>query len=183
MTLAQVAVKRHARFTVEQFHRLCDVVPEQRLELIDGEVLEVIAKGTRHTAVVHRLIAVIQALMANEPAAGQFQLRVEAPLDLGPANEPEPDLALVMRREDDYWFAHPTAAQAVLVIEVADSSLAFDCEIKQRLYAAAGIPHYWVIDVQQPRLLVLLEPALVEPEPVLQKLRPAVELLLRQLPG
>ena len=69
------------------------------------------------------------------------------------------------------------------MVEVADSSLAFDCEIKQRPYAAAGIPHYWVIDVQQPRLLVLLEPALVEPEPVLQKLRPAVELLLCQLPA
>lgn len=178
MTLAQVALKRHARFTVEQFHRLCECLPEQRLELIDGEVLEVIAKATRHTAVVHRLIAVIQPLLANSA----LQLRVEAPLDLGPANEPEPDLALVMRREDDYWTAHPTAAQTALVIEVADSSLAFDCEIKQRLYAAAGIPHYWVIDVQQPRLLVLLEPAVGAPEPLLQRLRPAVEALLRQLP-
>lgn len=183
MTLAQVALKRHARFTVEQFHRLCDVVPEQRLELIDGEALQVIAKGTRHTAVVHRLIAVVQSLLATKPAGGSLQLRVEAPLDLGPANEPEPDLALVMRREDDYWSAHPTAAQTALVIEVADSSLAFDCEIKQRLYAAAGIQRYWVIDVQQPRLLVLLEPTHGSPEPLLQRLRPVVEDMLLRLPG
>lgn len=106
-----------ARFTVEQFHRLCEAVPEQRLELIDGEVLQVIAKGTRHTAVVHRLITVIQAVLTSEhdPA---LQLRVESPLDLGPANEPEPDLALVVDREDNYWEAHPTAADTALVIEV-----------------------------------------------------------------
>jgi Uma2 family endonuclease len=182
MTLAEVACKRYARFTVEQFHRLCEVVPEQRLELIDGEALQVIAKGTRHTAVVHRLIAVIQPLLLRPDGSG-LQLRVEAPLNLGPANEPEPDLALVARREDDYWAAHPTAAQTSLVIEVADSSLTFDCEIKQRLYAAAGISHYWVIDIQQPRLLVLLEPAEGMQEPVLQALRPAVEAMLRQLPA
>jgi Uma2 family endonuclease len=73
-----------ARFSVEQFHRLCEAVPEQRLELIDGEVLQVIAKGTRHTAVVHRLIAAIQAVLAAHPEPA-LQLRVEAPLDLGPA--------------------------------------------------------------------------------------------------
>jgi Uma2 family endonuclease len=181
MTLAEAACKRYARFSVDQFHRLCDAVPEQRLELIDGEVLQVIAKGTRHTAVVHRLIAVIQHWLSG-PSGSELQLRVEAPLDLGPANEPEPDLALVARRDDDYWSAHPTAAQTALVIEVADSSLSFDCEIKQRLYAAAGIAQYWVIDVQQPRLLVLLEPADGTDEPGLQALRLAVEAMLRQLP-
>ena len=181
MTLAQAPFKRHARFSVDQFHRLCDAVPEQRLELIDGEVLQVIAKGTRHTAVVHRLIAVIQHWLAG-PSGSELQLRVEAPLDLGPANEPEPDLALVACRDDDYWSAHPTAAQTALVIEVADSSLSFDCEIKQRLYAAAGIAQYWVIDVQQPRLLVLLEPAEGADEPGLQVLRRAVETMVRQLP-
>jgi hypothetical protein len=102
-----------ARFTVEQFHRLCEAVLKQRLELIDGEVLQVIAKGTRHTAVVHHLITVIQAVLTSEhdPA---LQLRVESLLDLGPANEPEPDLALVARREDNDWEAHPTAADTAL---------------------------------------------------------------------
>ena len=119
MTLARsesAAVGQHparspARFTVEQFHRLCQAVPEQRLELIDGEVLQVIAKGTRHTAVVHRLITVIQSVLVAHPES-VLQLRVEAPLDLGPANEPEPDLALVARRDDDYWTAHPKIGRA-----------------------------------------------------------------------
>jgi hypothetical protein len=67
---------------VEQFHRLCEAVPEQRLELIDGEVLQVIAKGTRHTAVVHRLIAAIQTALAKDLSL-PLQLRVKSPLDLG----------------------------------------------------------------------------------------------------
>jgi len=82
-------------------------------------------------------------------------LRVEAPLDLGPAHEPVPDLALVAGRDDDYRHAHPTAAETALVIEVADSNPMFDLEAKARPYAAAGIPHDWVVDVQAPRLYVV----------------------------
>lgn len=184
MTVALPAQKRHARFTVEQFHRLCEAVPEQRLELIDGEVLQVIAKGTRHTAVVHRLIKLVQRLLVAYPQAA-LQLRVEAPLDLGPGNEPEPDLALVAQRDDDYWSAHPTAAQTTLVIEVADSSLAFDLEPKARLYAAAGIANYWVIDVLEPRLHRVSEQSAGLPaaEALLEDLRMSAERLLAELPG
>lgn len=180
MTTAATAAKCHARFTVEQFHRLCEAVPEQRLELIDGEVLQVIAKGTRHTAVVHRLIRAMEACLAAVPQV-PLQLRVEAPLDLGSANEPAPDLALVARRDDDYWHAHPTAAETALVIEVADSSLAFDLEAKARLYAAAGIPHYWVVDVQQLRLHIVHEAPGRLPA-WLAGLRESVEQLLGSLP-
>lgn len=181
MTLAQPAAAKHpARFSVEQFHRLCEAVPEQRLELIDGEVLQVIARGTRHTAVVHRLIAAIQQLLSALPEVS-LQLRIEAPLDLGPGNEPEPDLALVARRPDDYWTAHPSAADTVLVIEVADSSLAFDLETKASLYADAGIPHYWVIEVQQPCLHVV-QAAPEADDAWVAQLRALVETLLRALP-
>ncbi|MFN7899059.1 MAG: Uma2 family endonuclease [Synechococcaceae cyanobacterium] len=179
MTLAESAAKAHARFTVEQFHRLCAAVPEQRLELIEGEVLQVIAKGTQHTAVVHRLIAALQALLADPAGPGQrWQLRVEAPLDLGPGNEPEPDLALVARRADDYWQAHPSAADTWLVIEVADSSLAFDLNTKAKLYATAGIPHYWVVDVQRPRLHRLMERPCSDPD-----LSPVVEAVEQVIVG
>ena len=170
-----------ARFTVEQFHRLCEAVPEQRLELIDGEVLQLIAKGTRHTAVVHRLISAIQSVIAAHPDPA-LQLRVESPLDLGPANEPEPDLALVAHRDDDYWHAHPTAADTALVIEVADSSLTFDLEAKGRLYAVAGIPTYWVIDVQTPCLHRVREvPGTADA--LVSALRASVEQLVAGLPA
>jgi Uma2 family endonuclease len=147
---------------VEQFHRLCEAVPEQRLELIEGEVFEVIAKGTRHSAVVN------------------LKLRVESPLDLGISNEPEPDLALVRFRADNYLEAHPTAADTLLVIEVADSSLRFDLEAKARFYAAAEVPTYWVVDVLQPRLIRVHEAAALEP--LLFTLRGEVEALLAGIP-
>jgi Uma2 family endonuclease len=146
----------HARFSVEQFHRLCEAVPEQRLELIEGEVLEVIAKGTRHSAVVNRLNRLITLFLAARPGAA-LELRVESPLDLGPRSEPEPDLALVNRRGDADLEAHPGAADTLLVIEVADTSLRFDLEAKASLYREAGIPHYWVVDVLTPRLIVVAE--------------------------
>lgn len=145
-------------------------------------MLEVIAKGTRHTAVVHRLIKAIEAWIASDPAL-PLQLRVEAPLDLGPSDEPEPDLALVCRRDDDYWHAHPTAAESTLVIEVAESSLAYDLQAKASLYAAAGIPQYWVVDVQEPRLHVVLDAELSPDTACLLALRREARQLIRQLPG
>ncbi|MEB3321701.1 MAG: Uma2 family endonuclease [Synechococcaceae cyanobacterium] len=170
---------RHARFNVEQFHRLCEAVPEQRLEPIDGEVLEVIAKGTRHSAVVNRLTRLITLFLAARPDAA-LELRVESPLELGPDSEPEPDLALVSLLADTDLEAHPTAADTRLVIEVADSSLRFDLEAKASLYREAGIGHYWVVDVLKPRLIPVLEPASAESP--LQELRGEVERLLAHIP-
>ena len=174
---------RHARFSVEEFHRLCELLPQRRLELIDGEVLEVIAKGTRHTAVVHRLARSLTPLLDGERSETQtlprFELRIEAPLDLGESQEPEPDLAVVTARADAWIEAHPTAADTLLVIEVADHSLAFDLDIKLRLYQAAGIPNYWVVDVRQPTAFFLLQQR--QSEPLLQGLRQRVEDLVAEL--
>ena len=183
MAFAPLARQRpptpHARFTVEQFHGLCEAVPEQRLELIDGEVLEVIAKGTRHSSVVNRLARLITLLLESRPET-PLELRVESPLDLGGSSEPEPDLALVRRRSDAYLHAHPSAADTVLVIEVADTSLRFDLEAKSRLYAAAGISHVWVIVVQQPRLFAVHRQT--APDPLIEALQVDVETLLAAIP-
>jgi Uma2 family endonuclease len=168
----------HACFTVEQFHRLCEAVPEQRLELIDGEVLEVIAKGTRHTAVVHQLARAIARLLDGQPEA-RFELRIEAPLVLGDRQEPEPDLALVVFREDAYLNAHPGGADTLLVIEVADSSLPFDLDRKYRLYADAGVPNYWVVDVQEPRAFFLLQQD--DADPLLLAVRREIGRLLERI--
>lgn len=182
MTLASPAAAPHApgaRFTVEQFHRLCEAVPERRLELIGGEVLDVIAKGTRHSVLVNRLNRLI-TLWLQEQASLPWELRVESPLRLGERDEPEPDLALVQQRPDGYLEAHPGPADTVLVLEVADSSLSFDLEIKARLYAAAGIRSYWVVDVSSPRLIAVAQPA--GAPPALRDLQAAVELLLQSIP-
>jgi len=169
----------HAGFTVEQFHRLCEAVPEQRLELIDGEVLAVIAKGTRHSVLVNRLTQLITLWLAAQ-ADCPWELRVESPLRLGARDEPEPDLALVQQRSHGYLSAHPEASDTVLVIEVSDSSLAFDRQCKGNLYRNAGIPHYWVIDVRGPQLIRVFSPNQQASE--LDPLQRKVEELLKSIP-
>lgn len=182
MTLASPAsaeTAARARFSVEQFHRVCEAVPERRLELIGGDVLDVIAKGTRHSVLVNRLNRLITLWLAQQTAC-LWELRVESPLWLGECDEPEPDLALVQQRADGYLDAHPTAADTILVIEVADSSLRFDLESKARLYAAAGISWYWVIDAAAPRLIPVAQGQ--NPDPLLETLRAEVKKLLATIP-
>ena len=173
----------HARFSVAEFHRLCERLPERRLELIDGEVLEVIAKGSRHTAVVHRLARALTHLLeaARVGALGLpgHELRIEAPLDLGEHQEPEPDLAVVTARADAWLEAHPTAADTLLVIEVADASLAYDLDTKLRLYQQAGITNYWVVDVREPMAFFLLQGK--TEQPLLTAMREQVEALVAEL--
>ena len=174
--------RRHARFTVEEFHRLCDQLPERRLELIDGEVLEVIAKGSRHTASVHRLARALTPLLDHHRQGGAvpgYELRIEAPLDLGEHQEPEPDLAVVTARSDAWLEAHPTAANTLLLIEVADASLTYDLETKLRLYQQAGIANYWVVDVREPVAFYLLQGQ--SDSELLARLREPVEALVAEL--
>jgi Uma2 family endonuclease len=178
-------LRRHARFSVEEFHRLCDLVPERRLELIDGEVLEVIAKGTRHTAMVHRLARLIAPLLEADldgtSGLPRLELRIEAPLTLGEQQEPEPDLAVVTARADAWWNVHPGAADTLLVIEVADASLAYDLDTKMRLYRTSGISNYWVVDVRDPACFFLLQRD--GEASLLAKLRERVEALVAELRG
>jgi Uma2 family endonuclease len=173
----------HARFSIAEFHRLCEQLPERRLELIDGEVLEVIAKGSRHTAVVHRLARALTPLLESHPEAGlglpRHELRIEAPLDLGEHQEPEPDLAVVTARDDAWLDAHPTAADTLLVIEVADASLAYDLDTKLRLYQRAGIANYWVVDVREPTAFFLLQGK--TEQPLLTAMREQIEALVAEL--
>ena len=172
---SSTASRPHARFTVAEFHRLCELLPERRLELIDGEVLEMIAKGSRHTAVVHRLARTLTPLLV---ACG-YELRIGPPLDLGEHQEPEPDLAVVTARADAWLEAHPSAAAALLVIEVADASLAYDLDTKLRLYQQDGIANYWVVDVREPMAFFLLQGK--TEQPLLTAMREQVEALVAEL--
>ena len=85
-------------------------------------------------------------------------VRLQLPITLTESSEPEPDIALVKLEPTDYENAHPTAADVLLIIEVADSTLAGDLTIKNTLYAQAGIEDYWVLDVKNQQLHVLREP-------------------------
>ena len=143
-------------------------------------MLEVIDKSSRHTSVLHRLVRRFTPLV-EQKRPPRFELRIKAPLDLGDQQEPEPDLALVQARPDAYFLVHPTAASTTLVIEVADSSLAFDLDTKLHLYRDAGIPNDWVVDVHRPAAFYLLQQR--HPDPLLEALRDAVERILADMRG
>jgi Uma2 family endonuclease len=125
-----------------------------RIELIEGEMFDMAPMGTRHSAITSRLheMFVLAASRSATVVSG-------GPVVLGEFSEPQPDLMLLKRRADFYSGAHPVAADVLLLIEVSDSSLAFDQSAKLNLYARYGISEYWVIDVEGRRIVIYREPA------------------------
>jgi len=133
------------RFTVDEYHRMAQagiLAEDDRVELIDGEIVEMPAIGSRHAACVDRLTRVFSLRVGDHAV-----VRVQNPIWLGSRSEPQPDLALLRPRADFYASAHPAAADVLLVIEVADVSLEYDRSVKVPLYAAAGIAEAWIVDL------------------------------------
>jgi Uma2 family endonuclease len=125
----------------------------ERVELISGQIFTMAAKGTRHTVATSRLLKSLLRLIGE-----QAIVRCQDPISLPNHSEPEPDIAIVRLRSDDYINSHPAPADIILVIEVADSSIKFDREIKALLYAAAGISEYWIINLIDNRLEIYRQP-------------------------
>jgi Uma2 family endonuclease len=113
------------------------------------------------------------------PGVPGHERRIEAPLDLGEHQEPEPDLAAEAARADVWLDAHPTAADTLLVVEVVDASLAYDLDTKLRLYQQVGIANDWVVDVREPTALFLLQGKMEQR--LLTALRERVEALVAEL--
>lgn len=132
-----------ALWTAEQYLALVDegvLAPDDRVELLEGVIVSMAPQNVPHAAGVFR---VHQAL---ERAWGERALvRVQLPLVLGRSSVPEPDTAVVSGRIVDFDRMHPTTA--LLVVEVADSSLKQDRLTKRAIYAAAGIPEYWIVNL------------------------------------
>ncbi len=142
--LDEPRVKRH-RLNVEQYHRMGEAgvfAPGARIELIEGEVIDMAPMGTRHWSTVNRLTRLLVQATGERAVVS-----VQASIRLDMQSEPEPDLAVLKPRDDFYASALPTGHDAYLVIEVADTSLAYDLKLKSRLYALHGVPAYWVVDL------------------------------------
>ena len=130
--------------SVDAFHRMGEtgiLGPQDRVELIDGEIIDMSPIGVLHAAIVDVL-----ARHFGRRAGELVFVRCQNPLRLDDISEPEPDIAILRPRADFYMTAHPGAADVLLVIEVADTSLAYDLGTKVPLYARHGIPEVWVID-------------------------------------
>jgi len=142
-TMPHDVVRRH-RLTVDDYHQMAGagiLADDDRVELIEGEVLDMSPIGSLHAA----LVAVLSQYLAQQ-AAGRATVWAQNPLHLDDTNEPQPDIALVTPRADFYASAHPGPADTFLVVEVAESSLAYDLGVKVPLYARHGIPEVWVVD-------------------------------------
>jgi Uma2 family endonuclease len=147
------------RFTIAEYHRLDEIGllqqgdREARTELIRGEIVYMVAKGIRHTFCCRNLLDELSTLIK-----GRARLQCQDPILLPTDSEPEPDFVILRDRSDNYLTGHPTPEDILLVIEIADSSLNYDRDIKGTLYAEAGIEHYWLFNLIDNRLEAYSQP-------------------------
>ncbi len=145
-----------ARFTRETYHRMYEAGvfgADSRVELLDGEIMMMSPIGPMQSALVRRLTSFFAKKL---PEA--MECSVQLPIAAGDHSEPEPDIALIHRRNDDYKHEHPSPSDVALLIEVSESSLKFDLGRKLQLYSSIGIAEYWVVDVAKQLVLIHREP-------------------------
>ena len=138
-------ILRH-RITVDEYYRMAEVgilPPDARVELIEGEIIDMAPIGTGHGGTVAQLNQLLQTAARN-----RAHVFVQSAVRLSDISEPEPDFALVKPRADFYKKKHPGPDDTFLIIEVSESSLRYDLQVKAPLYARHGIPEFWVIDLK-----------------------------------
>jgi Uma2 family endonuclease len=143
--------------TVKDYHRMTEAGifdPDERVELLAGQIIKMAAKGTAHESAITRTERLLRNLLGE-----QILLRLQSPIQLDDYSEPEPDVAVVRVDQLDYEDHHPTRDEVYLIIEVADTSLSRDLEFKAGIYAQSGISDYWVLDVNNRKLHVFREPS------------------------
>lgn len=132
------------RFTVHEYHQMAEagiLTEDDRVELIEGEIVDMAPIGSQHAASVARLTVLFSRVQ------GRGIVWVQNPIRLGEHSEPQPDLTLLKPRADFYAKAHPGPEDVLLVVEVSDTSAEYDREVKLPLYAQAGIPEVWLVDL------------------------------------
>lgn len=145
-----------ARITTAEYEALIEagvLGEDRRVELLSGIIVDQMPKGTRHDYALNELM-----LLVVERLAGRNDMRTESPIELGEAGMPEPDLWIAAAPRGTYKARKPTGSELLLVVEVADSSLEIDREVKLPLYAAAGIPEYWIVNLRDASLERYTEP-------------------------
>lgn len=137
-------VRRH-RLDVHEYYRMAEIgilTREDRVELIEGEIVDMVPIGSGHSGTVNALTYRLTGVAGDKAVVS-----VQGPLRLSDSSEPQPDLMLLKPRTDFYRRAHPTAADVLLLVEVAQSSLAYDRKVKLPLYARHGVPEVWIVNL------------------------------------
>jgi Uma2 family endonuclease len=143
-----------AKWTIEEYHQMIEagILQNHRVELLAGEIIEMPPEEPLHAFYGEELADYLRYRLA-----GKALIREAHPITLT-NSEPEPDITVVQPPRDNYRNRHPYPEDIFLVIEVSHSTLAKDLEIKRKTYAQAGIPEYWIIDVQNKQLIVFRSP-------------------------
>jgi Uma2 family endonuclease len=142
--------------TVSDYYKMAEVgilTEHDRVELIEGQIIEMVPIGSEHAGKVNNLTYLLVTTLGTRAVVS-----VQNPVRLSNILEPEPDFAVLKPRPDRYAGGHPTAADVLLLIEVADSSLNYDRIVKARLYARHGVPELWVVDIKARRITVHRNP-------------------------
>lgn len=147
-------VRRH--FNITEYYRMAAagvLSEDDRVELIEGEIIEMNPVGSRHAACVGRLTEFFVRL-----ADGGAIVWVQNPVQVSDYSEPLPDITLLKRRDDFYAQANPRPADVLLIVEVADSSVEYDCDVKIPLYAGAAIPEVWLVNLPKETIEIYTQP-------------------------
>jgi hypothetical protein len=144
------------RFTVGQYYRMAEtgvLAPDARVELLDGEIIDMSPIGPPHGGITNRLTRFFV-----RRARGRWLVAVQNPVRLDEHSEPQPDLMLLKPAPDDYTSRHPRPEDVLLLIEVADTSLGYDRNEKLPAYGRAGLPEVWIVNLQDENLELYREP-------------------------
>jgi Uma2 family endonuclease len=150
-TPVQYPPHRHA-YSVDDYYRMAEagiLRPDDRVELIEGEIIDMAPIGSRHAAAVKRIAQVLTLALGK-----QATVSTQDPVRLDRHSEPQPDIAVLKPQADFYAAAHPGPSDVLLIVEVADSTLRFDRDIKLPLYARHGIPEVWLVDIEHAHFTV-----------------------------
>jgi Uma2 family endonuclease len=156
LQLAQPRLKTF-RLNVSQYHQMSEAgifSENDKVELINGEIIEMSPIGRRHAACVDRINRLFSNILGIKVI-----VRVQNPIILNNLSEPEPDIALLKPRADFYESGHPQPQDIFLLIEVADSSLEYDRDVKIPLYATSGISEVWLVDIYEQVIIVYRYPS------------------------
>ncbi len=142
--------------TVQDYHRMVEagiLAADERVELIEGQLFSMAAKGTAHSAAITRIQRIL-----SQRLAGRALLRLQDPVQLNDFSEPEPDVAIVQPDPLDYEEHHPRPSEIFWIIEVADTTLRRDRDLKAPAYGRSQIADYWILDLPARQLWVFRNP-------------------------
>jgi len=144
------------KFTVDSYYKMAEhglLEKDRQVELINGDIIDMSPIRSAHAGMVNYLSKIL-----IHDLFGIATICVQNPVRLDDFSEPEPDVLIAQLSKDDYRDQHPSSSEVILLIEVADSSLSFDRSTKKALYAEAGIPEYWIINLVDEQVEIFQEP-------------------------